>query len=266
MNMVRRDIYKGLWYPDCTKELDETVGKISGEGKARNAVLPHAGLFFSAEIIRTFFNTLSPFLKRIIIISPSHYFMTLEDRFTVSSFESAATPYGNIDLFPIKTRTSIENDKVIAREHGIEMFLPFIKKKGLDASFLIISRVSRVDAIDRLAEELDDVITDDTGVIASSDFTHYGERFGYTPFGKGGDVKVKEYDRMIASLISSFNIKDAYEKVMGGTICGIVPALIVSRLSEKKGLSGHIGKGYTSNDVLRDHDSSFVSYQSIIWE
>lgn len=264
--MIRRDIFKGLWYPDCTKELDETVGKICEAGKARNAVLPHAGLFFSAEIIRTFFNTLSSSIKRIVIISPSHYFMTLDDRFTVSSFESAATPYGNIDILPIKTRSSLENDKVIAREHGIEMFLPFIKKKGLDASFLIISHVSEFNAIDKLTDELEDVITENTGVIASSDFTHYGERFGYMPFGKGGDVKVKEFDRMIASLISSFNIKVAYEKARGGTICGLVPALIVSRLSERKGLSGHVGKGYTSNDVLRDHDSSFVSYQSIIWE
>ena len=38
---------------------------------------------------------------------------------------------------------------------------------------------------------------------------------------------MKEFDRMIASLISSFNVKDAYEKARGGTICGLVPALMI---------------------------------------
>ena len=182
--MERSAILKGLWYPEDRKELDRIVRPdLFRRGNSTDAVLPHAGLFYSGRIIREYFSSLSEKIRRVFILSPSHYYPLPENRLTTSRFTSSSTPYGSIRTVPVSIESSVISDEAVQREHGIEMFLPFIKARKLDVSYALISHVDSLSAVRKIAEELTDATDEHTGFIASSDFTHYGRRFDYTPYG-----------------------------------------------------------------------------------
>lgn len=264
--MERYAAFAGSWYPADKKELDEYVRPdLFGPGDITDAVLPHAGLYYSARIIREYFQKLSPGIKRIVIVSPSHYFRLPPGTLCTAPFTSSATPYGSIETIPLDTDGSISSASALQREHGVEMFLPFIKAAGLAVSYALINEVTGMDNITNLADSLISITDESTGFIASSDFTHYGHRFGYMPYGRNAGKKVKEHDSECAKLLSSMETEEVLRRFTEGTICGIAPAMIVSAIAREKGRNGSTGLSYTSDDISGTSSDDFVSYQSVLW-
>lgn len=262
--MERKALYAGSWYPADRQALGELIGRAESHGESVMAVLPHAGLFYSAPLIRGFFENLDEKIRRVIIIAPSHYYALAEDQLVYSDFTLSETPLGNVDTIPLEAEGAYLSDKAIEREHALEMFLPFIKNKELAVSYLLLSHLSSRENIARLADRIEPFIKEDTALIASSDFTHYGKRFGYTPFGQKADERVKEHDLSCAALLRDGRTAEAY-KYIDSTICGIAPALVVSEIARRKGLKGNITGSYTSNEVTGELAEDFVSYVAIQW-
>ena len=263
--MIRKAGFRGLWYPFTAEECRTYVGDIKRNGEITNGVLPHAGWPYSASMIKEYFSGLSEDVKRIIIISPSHYHYLKPDHFTICTFDKAETPFGNADVIPFTPRSSIVSDKAVADEHGVEMILPFIGMAGnICVSFALISEITSLSALDRLSDELSENIGTDTAVVASSDFTHYGPRFGYMPYGRKGLEKAIEKDSEAASLIAGGRTDEVFNAFRTGTICGIAAMMILSETSRKAGLHGWRGMHATSADSTGD-DEDFVSYQTIYW-
>lgn len=263
--MIRKAGFRGLWYPFTAEECRTYVGDIKRNGEITNGVLPHAGWPYSASMIKEYFSGLSEDVKRIIIISPSHYHYLKPDYFTISTFDKAETPFGNADVIPFTPRSSIVSDKAVADEHGVEMILPFIgMAENICVSFALISEITSLSALNRLSDELSENIGTDTAVVASSDFTHYGPRFGYMPYGGKGLEKAIEKDSEAASLIAGGRADEVFNAFRTGTICGIAAMMILSETSRKAGLHGWRGMHATSADSTGD-DEDFVSYQTIYW-
>ena len=263
--MIRKAGFRGLWYPFTAEECRAYVGDIKRNGEIINGVLPHAGWPYSASMIKEYISGLSEDVKRIIIISPSHYHYLKPDYFTICTFDKAETPFGNADVIPFTPRSSIVSDKAVADEHGVEMILPFIGMAGnICVSFALISEITSLSALDRLSDELSENIDTDTAVVASSDFTHYGPRFGYMPYGRKGLEKAIEKDSEAASLIAGGRTDEVFNAFRTGTICGIAAMMILSETSRKAGLHGWRGMHATSADSTGD-DEDFVSYQTIYW-
>lgn len=261
--MKRPLTLKGIWYPAEMTELDALIGREEGKGNLVNAVLPHAGLYYSAPLISAFFASLSGKIRNVMILSPSHYHALRPDTFYSFSYSEAETPYGDIEVmqFPLE---HIAAEDAVRREHGIEMFLPSIGRKRLRASFALISRLTDGARAREIAGALAACLPDDTAVIASSDFTHYGARFGYQPYGADASAKVSDDDQRAALMLASGKGEDAYSRFSSGTICGLAPAAIVSELSAMEGLNGFTGEHYTSTCITGD-DEDFVSYASVLW-
>ena len=264
--MERYAEFAGSWYPENGDELDEYVRPdLFGYGGIMDAVLPHAGLYYSRDIIRQYFEKMDEKICRIVIISPSHYFRLPPDMLCTARFISSRTPYGSIETIPIETEESIVSEAALQKEHGIEMFLPFIKAAGVAVSYALINEVSGMESINRIAEELIGITDGNTGFIASSDFTHYGRRFGYMPYGNEAESRVRESDCECARLLSRMETEEVLRRFTGGTICGITPAMIISRVAELKGRTGCTGLFCTSDDITGSRSEDFVSYQSVLW-
>ena len=262
--MERYARFAGTWYPDDREMLRRIVDTERQSGNTVMGVLPHAGLSYSGRLIRTFFSSLSPSVRRILIISPSHYFYLRPDSLISSSFTSSETPLGNIDTIPMGIGE--ESERCIQAEHGVEMFLPFIAARGgLSVSYLIISSLSSYEAAGRIAGSIMERIDDSTGIIASSDFTHYGRSYGYIPYGPDGYERAVEHDGMVAGLLADNKAEEALEAAEGGTICGIAPAAITAEIARMRGLHGHAGDHATSADINGDR-LDFVSYRTVLWE
>ncbi len=261
--MKRKPALKGLWYPDDPSELDKLLDLRKLDNCYRNGVLPHAGLFYSAPIISEFFSSLAEDIESVIILSPSHYFRLETDAVYSFPYSQAETPYGDIECFELPI-PYIKSQSAADREHGLEMFLPFAGKKKLRVSFGVISFLSSPAAARQIAEKLLPRLDGQTAVIASSDFTHYGRRFGWKPYEDDPIHRTADHDLRAASLMRDGDISSLYKEFIGSTICGLAPSMIVSSLSAKQGLKGELGPHHTSSDIT-GNEEDFVSYCSVFW-
>ncbi len=261
--MERYARFQGAWYPEDASALSAMIKTKKTTNGNRFAILPHAGLMYSALYINEYFSALSSEIKRIIIISPSHYHYLESDVLITANFTSSHTPLGTIktEKFPF----GLVADSFIQDEHGVEMVLPFIAKAGdIAVSYILISSLSSVESATKIALMIEKTMDDATGIIASSDFTHYGALYGYMPYGINGYDRVIEEDRKIAELMADNNWEEAVTRARGGTICGIAPSVITSIIARNKKMKGRVGMCGTSADSTRDRNN-FVSYCTVLW-
>ncbi|MFA6844885.1 MAG: AmmeMemoRadiSam system protein B [Sphaerochaetaceae bacterium] len=265
--MIRKSIFAGHWYPTDKKELEKLLVCPERSGNARLAVLPHAGLYFSHRGISQFFANLAPGITRIVVLSPSHYYYLQPNAIHTADFSSYETPLGDVPGFELKGFVP-GGEKEVQAEHAVEMVLPYIAQKG--SLRVSIGLISQVDDPKPLVDVLLPQLDEHTAVIASSDFTHYGARFDYIPYGRNviKEVldKVKRDDLALSDLLARGDCKEALAFVQErqDTVCGIAACLIVSSLAKKLGLKGTVADYYTSYDIESDGDS-FVAYSTILW-
>lgn len=98
--------------------------------------------------------------------------------------------------------------------------------------------------MDQVAEQLKD---EHTAMVVSSDFCHFGPRFGYAPFSRVSRLpldQVEALDRRGMKAIESNDPKifAEYLDETGNTICGRHPILfamrVLAKMSEQSGSSG----------------------------
>lgn len=254
-----------MWYPFGSRDNELITGSLSSNGNLCAAILPHAGLYYSGALIRSFFEKIDKKRVKVLIISPSHYYALPAGAIITSDFTFSETPFRDVPTCKAAISGSIINDDVIQQEHGIEMFLPFIGKKGnMSVSYAVISSLQNASDAKEIAEKIAKIVDTETALIASSDFTHYGPRFNYFPFGQNALKKVEQHDSEAANLLAENKGEEAYRAYCHSTICGIAPASIVAEVARIKGWQGSCGPHATSLDG-KEKDENFVSYRTVFW-
>jgi len=106
---------------------------------------------------------------------------------------------------------------------------------------------------------------ENTLIIASSDFTHYGGRFGYVPFKTDIKKNLEDLDHGAIEKIleGDFNGYLKYLDKTGATICGARPIGILMKIFEKDA-DAVLLNYMTSGEILGDFTDS-VSYASILF-
>ncbi|MDA3948236.1 MAG: AmmeMemoRadiSam system protein B [Spirochaeta sp.] len=291
----------------------------SPSGRITGAVLPHAGLFYSGRGIAHAFAHPEQLtgIERVVILSPGHYEPLESGSLYVESFDRHETPLGDLagePLFSGRLREILGNavvkaDKTIEAEHGTEMFLPFLRS-ALPAArvSLVLVPTPRVSGAtpdefltdtDRFARAIRDALAADdpaglanTLVIMSSDFTHYGPRFGYTPFGVPGRpparsrgdgsrrarsdgaqtaptadeiaATVRDDDVSVARAIAAGDRTALLERMRSPiTVSGRAAILLGSAILGSP--TGSVTDYYTSRDVTGRSEAEFVCYASILF-
>ncbi|NLZ77346.1 MAG: AmmeMemoRadiSam system protein B [Spirochaetales bacterium] len=265
--MVRQSFFAGSWYPADPASLGNLIGgvKESREGAtARFAVVPHAGLSYSAIGIAPFFENFDRSVARLLVIGPSHYAHIPADRLVVGPFDSYETPLGSLEGFTLDGAKA-SDASLLQREHSVEMVLPFIAglKRPPKVGTALVNHFSSLKALDEMSDFL---LEEDEGlsIVASSDFTHYGPRFGFSVL---SEQEARERDMHVAHLLASGAIEEAFSFFTGNrhTICGWASAALVANIARRKGMKGEVAGYYTSNDVSGRDDGDFVAYATILW-
>ena len=265
--MIRQSAFAGSWYPDdpvILRRLIERSKETKKVPPARFALLPHAGLSYSAMGIAPFFGDFDQSVTRLLIVGPSHYAHVPVDRIITVPFASYETPLGSLEGFALHGAKAA-HAPTLQREHSIEMILPFIAelKSPPKVSTALINHFSSLKTLD---EASDSLIGQDEGlsIIASSDFTHYGPRFGFSAL---SEKEVKERDVRVAHLLADGKIEEAFSFFTGNhhTICGWASALLAANIAKRKGMNGEGVSYYTSNDVAGRDGGDFVAYATVLW-
>ena len=281
--MVIASTIAGSWYPGSEREIRALAEKweerIAGEESAvavpngpNVLVMPHAGWAYSGEVAwRAVRLARAAKYSRVVILAPSHR-VWIENRLVAPEAEAASTPLGKIaidkdwlDRLALMAPV-VRNDRIHAAEHSAQIEYPLLQL-ALGGRFTIVPLVIGTLGADQMAmcaRALTRLMDDRTLLVVSTDFTHYGDDFSYTPYGTSGGENVRTkaaaVDGEAFSLMAKCDADGfaAYVGRTGATICGRVPVELALRAFS--GTVSLVRLAYaTSSDGDRDF-SRFVCY------
>ena len=226
------------------------------------AVVPHAGLMYSGHVAAAFYG-LAELPKRFVILCPNH---TGAGHFAAINREGAwRTPFGDVaidtrlaDALMAKTKLLAEDARAHAREHSLEVQLPFLQRLIPDFAFVpICLGAHRFDYADEIGRAIAAVLQEerDVAILASSDLNHYEDQ---TTTLRKDQLAI---DQVLAlSPRELWRVVDEYDVSM----CGFIPTTTMLVAANELGASkARLIKHATSGDINGDY-SHVVGYASIL--
>jgi AmmeMemoRadiSam system protein B len=203
-------------------------------------------------------------MKNVCGLSPARTFESPLGPLEIDIERNEALNAHNLKYFNL---LSSEAD---GREHSLEMQFPLIKHTFPEAKVLPIMIGHLDDAVRRaiakcLLEALPSFESNTVKFVISSDFCHFGARFGY--YG-GAQIHnsndIKNLDMSGFEALSSASHFKAYLQSTGNTICGREPILLFLEMLEATKIS-HSGwklLEYSQSNTITSASDSSVSYLS----
>jgi len=225
------------------------------------AVVPHAGLMYSGHVAAAFYG-LAELPKRFIILCPNH---TGIGHFAAINREGEwRTPLGAVpvdtalaDALMSKTRLLGDDWKAHAREHSLEVQLPFLQQLVGNFSFVPICLAApRYAFCEEIGNAIADVVQNEPiGILASSDLNHYANQ----------EVTLIKDRRAIDQVLaldpdSLWRVVDEEDISM----CGFIPTTTMLIAARKLGAqNARLIKHATSGDINHDY-AHVVGYAAIL--
>jgi AmmeMemoRadiSam system protein B len=192
----------------------------------------------------------------------------------LAAFEQGyETPLGAIEadlplLEALRGRLEVSEDRYA--DNTVEIQLPFLRHL-LPRARVLALRASPSQAALRLGEALAACARETrrrTAVVGSTDLTHYGPNYGFTPRGSGAAALkwVREVnDRRLVEALLGLKLEQALELALREhSACSAGGAVAAARFARELGCSrGELLEYATSHDVYPG--SSFVGYAAIIY-
>ncbi len=277
--MIRPPSFAGSFYPSDSIELKRIATKFMKDAKTEEqessgCVVPHAGYVFSGATAAYAYKSLPKKLekKTFIILGVDHCGTALGA--SVFSKGYWETPLGKAKIDEALAKKLLGSSELFkddshahASEHSIEVQIPFLQCKFNDFKIVPVSLSSFLDP--KSLREIARCMPDDCYVIASSDLTHYGSRYGYAPFAGGRlDIiaQLKKMDKKIISYIAGCDLESlgGFVRNTGNTTCGATPVTVLCEKMRRMGHKGTLLNYATSFGVSKDV-SGVVGYASIIF-
>ena len=240
-------------------------------GRLVALIAPHAGYTFSGLPAAAGFKLLrGTTYTRVILLGVPH---TVRLRgCSLPNYTHYRTPLGDVplDLETCNTLLGSPPFRQITRahrmEHSIEVELPFLQRTLSDFRIVPILVGEMTDA-DRTkaAEALRGLLDDSTLIVVSSDFTHYGARFGYQPFRTRIKDNLDKLDHGAVEHILKLDPTGFTDYVdrTGATICGRKGIALLLEVLKPLGDVTATELAYTTSGHLTGDWSHCVSYCTI---
>ena len=269
---MRQSIVDGQFYESDKEELKKQIENCFKKGpglpssKKNNiigVIAPHAGYSFSGICQAFSYKEIAESNKPdvFILFGLSHSGFN-----SCISIEDWKTPLGTLKVDQeLAKKIDLPIDEVAHQnEHSIEVQLPFLQYLYDNVKILPIIINADIN-IKEFAQKLIKALDKKTAIIiASSDFTHYGSNYNFTPFENNIKNNISKLDNDAIEAIKELDSEKFLEKASKTTICGQYPitALIeVSKLLKAQKIL--LLKYYLSGDLTENYSNS-VSYASIL--
>lgn len=277
--IVRNSSAAGSFYPRGSSDLRTTIDRFmrlaSGVDK-RNVVgmvSPHAGYIYcgrtQARVYRSLLQNAT-----FVIIGPNH--MGLGAPASIMCNGVWKTPLGICRIDSELAEEILGRSKFLqedlhahSQEHSIEVQLPWLQYMFPSVNFVPIC-LGRMDlkAYRDIGLAIGSSLKGSMVVIASSDFTHFGESYGYTPV-SGGAGKILGYMEMIDREAAKAVADRAPERFLEivkkyrATICGSAAIATMLYAVRDRAGRGTIVDYSTSYDVSHEINA-LVGYCGIV--
>ncbi len=282
---IRDAALAGMWYPGtetaCRRKIE---GLIEGTAPSKTGIagiVPHAGWDYSGSLAIKVYQALAAaaVAPELILLFGTH--MAPSSRPHISRASGFETPLGAIDAAEglteeLAKRLKLSADPADSRFRGggdntIEVQLPMIKYFMPDAKLAVISPPFSSESIEigRVAVEAAKELEVPFAVVGSTDLTHYGPRFGFTPKGVGETAARWVREENDAQLIQKVLDMDPEavldEAAENHNAC--VPGAVAAALAGAKEMGATEASllEYRSSYDLGPSDT-FVGYAAIVME
>jgi len=278
-SVLRSELARIGWYaaqPEALgRQIEELFEKSQVEpvGNVIGLILPHAGYQYSGLAAAKGLSTTDGKYERIVVIGPSHR-IPMEEILSVPRVTHYETPLGEVPLDvefinKLLAHSVFRNVPQVhefgrgGQEHSVQIELPLLQHKWADFKFVpIVAGQCSYETIEKAGKILSSLVDEDTLVIVSSDFVHYGPNYGYMPFERDQREQIKKLDMGAYEFIAQLDGRGFmdYKHRTGATICGYVPIAVLLTMLDKP-TEAHLAEYSTSGQLSGDFTNS-VSYLS----
>jgi len=280
---VREPAVAGMFYEASAEKLEKSVqGFLSiaragpVDGKVVAMISPHAGYRYSGLTAASGYKHLEgSSYEQVIILGPSHR----------AAFKGAAiinathykTPLGLVEISDdaaliskdlLKEALLVQDNKIHKEEHSLEVQLPFLQSMLSDFTLIpiVIGGKTNYEDLVTIADILKRYADADTLVVVSSDFTHYGPQYGYTPFKDKQNENLRKLAEQASVPIINLDSEGFNEhcSTTKDTICGRSPIIILLNIFKDTDTEVRVAHFDTSGRMLGDYSNS-VTYLSFVF-
>jgi len=255
-------------------ELPDLPSRIIG------GIVPHAGWMFSgavaAKVFRCIKEKCTP--ERFVLFGAVHHWGVRAN--SIYPRGKWITSLGELEIDEDFVKMIVKENKEIIiedyvahnNEHSIEVQTPFIKYFFPDAKIVPIAVLPGENSF-KIGEGIGKIIKNtgnNTVLVGTSDLTHYGDAYGFTPAGYGQKAYkwMKENDKKIINAILNMNPEEVLvEAQRNHNACGAGAVAATVAAAKFLGVSeGRLIEYTTSFDVMPDREFQMaVGYAGIIF-
>jgi len=281
---IRKPIVAGQFYPgqhdSCVDEISQyleqsTISETLPETIVAG-IVPHAGWTFSGQLAALVFAAIRQAHEKVntfVIFGAAHGYLGQQP----ALYEAGRwiTPLGEVTIDEelaeqvLAEQAAVSDTQAHGSEHSIEVQVPFIQYLFAGAKILPIVVPPAEQAI-ALGEAVGDIISKAQKkivCIGSTDLTHYGPRYGFTPMGTGrnalqwaSEVNDKEFIDLALKLEAESLLTSAAEN---SNACGPGAAAAAVAAAKKLGKTKGLLLAHTNSNEVMLHNMGTSSADSV---
>jgi hypothetical protein len=267
MKQVRPAAVAGTWYPGTSaalrsaiaRHLAQTARDVDGELAA--IIVPHAGLMYSGPVAAHAYRLLRGRAFDVaVLVGPSHFVGF--DGVAVSRASAFDTPLGPVpvaidigDALTRETPIVREHDAAHAREHSLEMQLPFLRCLAPETPIVpLVMGHQTAETARALADGLAAVLRGRNALlIASTDLSHYHD-----------SATAARLDAVVIDHVARFDA-DGLQRSLDAQpdhACGGGPVVAVMRAARALGARDSVVLDYADSGDVSGDKSKVVGYMA----
>ncbi len=276
MTATHTSPYAGRWYPAEEGELDSLLDDLFQASERRTPfvypgalglVVPHAGPVYSGTVAAASYRALAKSRPERVVLLAFPHRGGLKG-VAAPEVEAISTPLGTVNIDPaFGGFRKVDEPRVC--DHSFEIQLPFLQRVVPDAAItpLYVGPMregERAEAADALARAWYPGVV----FVASSDFTHYGASFDFTPFPPDDDApeRIRELDFAsieAAATLDSGRFLDSLDET-GATVCGSGPIALLLDVMKRLDPGQYLTRLDYQTSGEKEHDFHHsVSYAAL---
>ncbi|MBU0993608.1 MAG: AmmeMemoRadiSam system protein B [Proteobacteria bacterium] len=282
---ARKSIYSGSWYPGSRKACEQEIAAFLIEGYGKKVtgknliggIVPHAGWFFSGSIacnvIEAIFHPDSK--PDVAVIFGMH--LSQNSKPYIMAEGSWETPFGELEIASDLANKLIGQFDFVVETGGhfitdntIELQLPFIKYFSGKTKILPVGAPPSSLSLDIANTIIKEANASGlkSAVIGSTDLTHYGPNYGFTPFGTGEKALEWVRDKNDANIINKIIELDPKAVIQESlanqnACCGGAAAAAITAAKAMGATQADLLTYQTSYD--KSPGQSFVGYAGLVF-
>lgn len=209
------------WYPRDPSQVSSEIASFLSrkeplgaekKGVSRCAVAPHAGWFYSGHLAAKAVSSLENSAQTIVVLG-GHLPAGYPPLFALE--EAVKTPFGPMTIdeqMRSILQKELDGEEDRFRDNTVEVLLPMVRHFFPEAKLLWLRLPAEIDSFEagrkiaKTAVKLDRAVN----VVASTDLTHYGRNYGFSPQGSGPSALRWVRDVNDARFISAVKDGDAH--------------------------------------------------------